>query len=200
MPGVSYASRMTGEAQSRGLVQVLLGLGAALALGVGCGAPAVVQAPLATAEATDAPRVARKPQVAKEPDRLPPKRDDDDDGDPVEEVISSIREISPTEHVMSHRAVELFLQNQQALMPSLNVVPEVRNGVVKGIRLFGVRQDELLGRLGFENGDRLDTLMGKPVGTPSEALEAYAAMRGASRIDMEVERRGKPLKLVVRVE
>jgi general secretion pathway protein C len=195
---------MTLEREARGLARDLLGLGAALALLAACGTPAVVQAPIAAPEATDAPppgQLGQKPKAPKDPDRDRwPEDRPEDDGDVVEEVLSSIREISPTEHVMSHRALELFLQNQQALMPSLNVVPDVQNGVATGIRLFGVRQDELLGRLGFENGDRVETLMGRPVGTPSETLEAYAAMRGAPRIDIVVERRGKPLKLLVRVE
>jgi hypothetical protein len=38
----------------------------------------------------------------------------------------------------------------------VRVVPDFENGVVVGLRLFGIRRDGLFALLGFENGDRLD--------------------------------------------
>jgi hypothetical protein len=118
----------------------------------------------------------------------------------LREVLRSIREISPTEHAITQRGLELFLDNEPALLRSARIVPEVVAGKPVGIRLFGIRADELLGRLGFENGDRVDRLMGKPLATPEQALEAYAAMRGAKVIEIEIVRRGAPKKLLLRVE
>lgn len=66
--------------------------------------------------------------------------------------------------------------------------------------MCGVRQDDLLGRIGLENGDRIDRVMGKSVATPEHALEAYSAMRGAKLIELEIVRRGAPKKLLLRVE
>jgi general secretion pathway protein C len=169
-----------------------------LALAIGCGRPAVVEAPLAPSEAGSSVPVARK---APGPDRaeLVAPRPQEEEGTVAEEILRSIHEISPTEHIITRRSVELFLEHQPELMQTVRVVPETQAGVTKGIRLFGVRPDELLGRLGFENGDRLDSLMGKPVGTPEQALEAYAAMRGAAVIDIAIVRRGAPKQLIVRV-
>jgi general secretion pathway protein C len=173
-----------------------LGLGAAaLALATACGRPPVVEAPLAASGAatdTEAPR-----KISPSPDRSAPvAAPEDEEGDVDAQILRSIREISPTEHVMSARAIDLFLENQSSLMGKVRVVPEGS----KGIRLYGIRQDELLGRLGFENGDRIDSLMGKPLATPEQALEAYAAIRGASVIDIVVQRKGSPKKLIIRVE
>jgi hypothetical protein len=117
-----------------------------------------------------------------------------------DEVLRSIREISPLEHAITQRGLELFLDNQPMLLRSARIVPEIVATKPIGIRLFGVRPDDLLGRLGFENGDRVERVMGKPVATPEQALEAYAAMRGAKTIEVEIVRRGMPKKMVVRVE
>ncbi len=116
------------------------------------------------------------------------------------EVLRSIREISPAEHAMTQRGLDLFLDNQPVLLRSARIVPEVVAGKPTGIRLFGVRPDGLLGRLGFENGDRVERVMGKSVATPENALEAYAAMRGAKLIEIDIVRRGAAKKLVVRIE
>jgi len=118
----------------------------------------------------------------------------------MQEVLRSIREISPMEHAITQRGLDLFLENQPSLLRSARIVPEQVAGKAVGIRLFGVRPDELLGRLGFENGDRIERVMGRSVGTPEQALEAYAAMRGAKVIETEIVRRGTPKKMIVRVE
>jgi hypothetical protein len=39
--------------------------------------------------------------------------------------------------------------------------------------LFGIRPDTLLGTLGLENGDRLQTINGFDMASPEKALEAY---------------------------
>jgi hypothetical protein len=118
----------------------------------------------------------------------------------VQEVLRGIREISPTDHAITARALDLLLENEAVLMRQARIVPEQVDGSVAGIRLFGIRPDSVLGRLGFENGDRLERLMGKSVASPDQALEAYALARGAKVIDIEVSRRGTPKKRVVRVE
>jgi hypothetical protein len=118
----------------------------------------------------------------------------------TQEVLRSIREISPTEHAITQRGLELFLENQPVLLRSARVVPEVVAGKPVGLRLFGVRPDGVLGRLGFDNGDRVDRVMGKPLATPEQALEAFGAMQGAKAIEIEIVRRGTAKKLLVRVE
>lgn len=42
--------------------------------------------------------------------------------------------------------------------------------------------------------------MGKSMATPEQAIEAYAAMRGAKQIEIEIVRRGMPQKMTLRVE
>jgi hypothetical protein len=117
-----------------------------------------------------------------------------------EEVLRSIREISPAEHAIARHGLDVLAENEAVLMRSARIVPEEVNGKVAGIRLFGVRPDGVLGRLGLENGDRIDRVMGKSIASPEQALEVYAALRAAKVIEIEVVRRGIPKKLTVRVE
>ena len=75
-------------------------------------------------------------------------------------------------------------ENQAELMRSARIVPEQENGKVVGIRLFGIRPETLLGTLGLENGDRLQTINGFDMASPEKALEAMrrALAMGADRV------------------
>ena len=121
------------------------------------------------------------------------------DGYPSD-VLRVIRRLSATEHAIGRAGVDLLLENQASLMRSCRVVPEASNGAVVGIRLFGFTSDTILGRLGFENGDRVDAINGMAFATPEQALEVYATVRTADRLEVDVVRRGTPVRLVIHVE
>jgi general secretion pathway protein C len=78
---------------------------------------------------------------------------------------------------------------------ALRVVPEQRNGKVVGVRLFGIRPQTLLSTLGLRNGDRLESINGFDVASPEKALQAYARLRSATHLRVQVNRVGKPVEL-----
>jgi general secretion pathway protein C len=78
---------------------------------------------------------------------------------------------------------------------ALRVVPERKDGKLVGLRLFGIRPQTLLGTLGLRNGDRLESINGFDVGSPEKALEAYARLRSATHLRVQVNRVGKPVEL-----
>jgi general secretion pathway protein C len=87
------------------------------------------------------------------------------------------------------------LPAQAALTSSVRVVPEQLNGKVIGIRLFGIRPATLLGSLGLQNGDRLETINGFDITDPEKALQAYARLRTATHLRVHVNRRGSPVDI-----
>jgi general secretion pathway protein C len=70
------------------------------------------------------------------------------------------------------------------------LLPEHENGQVKGIRVFGVTHDTLLGILGIEDGDSIRSVNGFDMTRPESALEAYARLRTASDLTVKVSRHG----------
>jgi general secretion pathway protein C len=107
------------------------------------------------------------------------------------EIASKIQKVSATEFNVDRQVVDKILENQAELMRSARIVPEQENGKVVGIRLFGIRPDTLLGTLGLENGDRLQTINGFDMASPEKALEAYARLRTADHLTVQVNRRGQ---------
>lgn len=122
------------------------------------------------------------------------------DGAKVEaEIRAGIKAVSATERTMTRRAVDLFTEHHVALTKKIRVVPEEVGGKVVGLRLFGIRSDSLLAELGLENGDRLETINGKSIANPEQALQAYALLQKAKVIDLDLLRRGQSMKLRIRL-
>jgi general secretion pathway protein C len=111
------------------------------------------------------------------------------------DIAKGIVRVSATEFNVDRGVVDKILENQAELMRQARIVPEQENGKVVGIRLFGVRPDTLLGTLGMENGDRLQTINGFDMTSPEKALEAYARLRTADHLTIQVNRRGQNMNL-----
>jgi general secretion pathway protein C len=97
--------------------------------------------------------------------------------------------------VVARRVIDAILEQQSELMTQARIVPESENGRVVGIRLFGVHPDSLLARLGFQNGDRLETIGGFEMSDPEKALDAYAHLRTSKDLSVIVNRRGSRVRL-----
>ncbi len=110
-------------------------------------------------------------------------------------ISKGIVRVSANEFNVDRGVVDKILENQADLMRQARIVPEQENGKVVGIRLFGVRQDTLLGVLGMENGDRLQTINGFDIASPEKALEAYARLRTADKLNITLNRRGQNMNL-----
>jgi general secretion pathway protein C len=110
-------------------------------------------------------------------------------------ISSHIQKVSDTEFNIDRSVVDKILENQAELMKSARIVPEQKDGKVVGVRMFGIRPDTLLGTLGLQNGDRLETINGFNMASPEKALEAYARLRTASGLNVKVNRRGAPVSI-----
>ncbi len=108
-----------------------------------------------------------------------------------QDIASKIQKVGATEFNIDRQVVDKILENQAELMKSARIVPEQEGGKTVGIRLFGIRPDTLLGVLGLENGDRLQQINGFDMASPEKALEAYARLRTADHLTVQVNRRGK---------
>lgn len=116
------------------------------------------------------------------------------------DIASKIQKVSDSEFHVDHAVIDNILEHQADLMKSARIVPESKDGKVVGIRLFGIRPDTLLGTLGIQNGDRLESINGFDMGSPEKALEAYARLRTATSLNVKVNRRGAPLSIDYKIQ
>lgn len=111
------------------------------------------------------------------------------------EISKGIQKVSATEYKIERGVVDKILENTAALMTQVRIVPEKDGDKSTGIRLFGVKPDSLLGVLGMENGDKLQTINGFDMTNPEKALEAYARLRTADHLTVAVNRKGAATNL-----
>jgi general secretion pathway protein C len=107
-------------------------------------------------------------------------------------IAAKIQRLGPTEFNVDRSAVDTILSEHTSLMRGVRVMPVERKGKVLGVRVFNVQPDTLLGTLGLKNGDRIDSINGFPLSNPEKALQAYARLRTASNITVNISRGGKP--------
>jgi general secretion pathway protein C len=112
-----------------------------------------------------------------------------------DDIKKGIQRVGPNEFNVDRGVVDKILENQAELMRQARIVPEQENGKVVGIRLFGVRNDTLLGTLGMENGDRLEKINGFDMTSPEKALEAYARLRTADHLTISMNRKGQEMNI-----
>jgi type II secretory pathway component PulC len=90
------------------------------------------------------------------------------------------------------------LRDPSALARVARVVPHrTAEGVVDGLKLFGIRAGTLPALAGFHNGDVVLAVDGHAVSSPDAALEAYEALRDHTVFTFAIERAGQPRTLVV---
>jgi general secretion pathway protein C len=111
------------------------------------------------------------------------------------DIKKGIQKVSETEFNVDRGTLDKILENQADLMRQARVIPEQENGRTVGIRMMGVKADSLLGVLGMQNGDRLQTINGFDMSSPEKALEAYARLRTADKLTVQVNRGGKNMNL-----
>jgi general secretion pathway protein C len=116
------------------------------------------------------------------------------------DITDRIQKVSDTEFHVDRSVVDNILEHQADLMKQARIVPEQKDGKVVGIRLFGIRPDTLLGKLGLQNGDRLEAINGFEMASPEKALEAYAKLRTAESLNVKVTRRGQPVSIDFKIQ
>ena len=115
-------------------------------------------------------------------------------------IARHIRRVSSTEFVIERRAVDMIFDRQATLMRSVRLRPNQQGGEVTSLTLSRLGRGPLLSALGLRNGDQIQSINGYSLTSPEKALEAYARMRTASKLELSLQRRGRPLTIEYRIE
>jgi len=103
---------------------------------------------------------------------------------------TGIRAISDSEYEVPRAEIDRTLSN----LNEARIVPAFKDGQTQGFKIFSIRMDSLYKKIGIENGDVIKRINGNDLNSPEKALEIYSSLRGASRIDIEIERNGAVLR------
>jgi general secretion pathway protein C len=107
------------------------------------------------------------------------------------QIESGIEVVSANERNVDRGLVDSLIENSSSLMSQARVLPYERDGVVQGFKLYGIRRDSLLGKLGLRNGDIVNEIGGVEMTSPDRALSAYTKLRNANHLTLTFTRRGR---------
>lgn len=122
------------------------------------------------------------------------------DDDLAELLEKNIKKIDDTHYEITAEAIDAVMANPMAVAKGARVVPAVKDGKPSGFKLYAIRPSSLWSRLGFANGDTLQTINGMPLDTADKALETYSKVREAKKLDVAITRRGNPLTISITVK
>lgn len=105
-----------------------------------------------------------------------------------------------TQCKVSRAAFEALMNRPAGLAGVARIVPNIKNDETHGFKLFAIRPESPLARLGFQNGDMVREFNGMAVDSMDRALEAFAKLRHATTLTVVGERHGAPLRVVIIIE
>lgn len=77
------------------------------------------------------------------------------------------------------------------------LLASVKNGQPNGVKLYAIRPSSVYAAIGLQNGDTVHTLNGAPLREPADVT--FDKLFAASRVELAITRRGKPLTLRIEI-
>jgi general secretion pathway protein C len=111
-----------------------------------------------------------------------------------------VKQLSENQYVVAKSEINNALTNLSDLATKARIVPSFKNGVANGFKLFSIVPDSLYSKIGVQNGDVIRRINGYEMNSPDKALEIYQKLRDASRIEIELERRGETIRKSYSIE
>jgi general secretion pathway protein C len=115
------------------------------------------------------------------------------------DLAAKIRKVSATEFLVDRSAIDRIMADYAGLVRGSRMRPVKNNGAVSGFRLARIGQQTLLGQLGLLDGDVIQAINGFPLTAPDKALRAYASLRTASELRVQLLRGGRGMTIDYRI-
>lgn len=112
----------------------------------------------------------------------------------TESSEDGITKIDENTMEITRSKIDEQLANLSQLSTQARIVPSFKDGVANGFKLFSIRPGSVYAQIGIQNGDVIKRINGYELNSPDKALEVYGKLKESAKIEIEVERRGSPLK------
>ncbi len=113
----------------------------------------------------------------------------------TQEIEGKIKKVGENSWIVEKSGVEQIIQNYAKLAGSLRTRP-----TKEGMRLSGLKPDNILSKLGMQNGDLLQSINGFDMSDPEKAVDAYAKLRSAGKLAITVNREGTPFTVDIGIQ
>lgn len=98
-------------------------------------------------------------------------------------------------YVIDRKAIQSALEKPRQIMTDARLLPHVVDGKQKGFVIREIKPGGVYQSLGLKNGDILLRVNEFSISDPETALQAFTALRGMDRIELDVVRGGSTMNL-----
>jgi general secretion pathway protein C len=108
---------------------------------------------------------------------------------------SFARKTSDNTYIIDQKGVEASLANPKRMLTDARLLPNIVNGKQKGFVIREIKPKGLYGTLGLQNGDILLRVNEFDISSAETGLQAFTALQGMDRIDLDIQRNGNRMNL-----
>jgi general secretion pathway protein C len=113
---------------------------------------------------------------------------------PGNSLGNGIKATGENEYEVPKAEIDKTLSNLNDVAMQARIVPAFKDGQSVGFKLFSIRPDSIYSKIGVQNGDVIRRINGFDMNSPEKALEVYSKLKDSSRIEIEIERNGAPIR------
>jgi general secretion pathway protein C len=113
---------------------------------------------------------------------------------------SFARKIGKGMYIVDQRKVQEAIENPTQMMTDARLRPHIRNGREEGFLLSEVKMGGIYHSLGLRNGDVLLRINEYDISNPEIALQAFTALRGMDRIQIDLLRAGSKMTMTYQIK
>lgn len=101
--------------------------------------------------------------------------------------------------VISRNKVDDVLQNLNKILQQSRMVPNFKNGVVNGFKIFAIKRGSIFQELGLKNGDVVQRINGTDIDTVEKALPMLQLLQTEQNVNIDLLRGGAKKSLSVEI-
>jgi general secretion pathway protein C len=98
-----------------------------------------------------------------------------------------VRKVGENQYVIRRQDLMKVTGNLNSLARQARIVPSKKDN---GFKVFSITKDSLYSKIGIQNGDVIKSINGIELSSPDKALEAYSRLQSASKLSLDIIRRG----------
>ena len=113
---------------------------------------------------------------------------------------SAVRCLAGQHCVVRRTALTELFDDPSRLDEQARLMPSIKDGRQRGYKVYGLRPTSILRQIGMKNGDLVKAIDGAALDSMEAGLNAVMRLRTAAAIDLDLERKGQPMRLHVAFE
>jgi len=115
-------------------------------------------------------------------------------------VSGFARRVGKGLYIVDQRKVRQAIENPSQMMTDARLRPHVRDGKEEGFMLSEVKPGGIYHSLGLRNGDVLLRINEYDISNPETALQAFTALRGLDRVQIDLVRAGSKMTMTYQIK